>query len=194
MALKALFLNCTLKKSPETSHTQALIDKVADLMEPMDVECETVRLVDYKIAFGTESDMGDGDEWPKIYDKIKAADILVPSMPIWMGARSSLCQLMAERLDGSYRDLDPEHGAVPPLQQGRRGDRDRERGRRARLLRDHSLQLHPLRLHGPTERRTATGSGMPDRGPATSTRARAISIRIGRLAFWRAAASGWPGC
>ena len=57
MDLKALFLNCTLKKSPETSHTQALIDKVAGLMEPMGVECETVRLVDYKIAFGVESDM-----------------------------------------------------------------------------------------------------------------------------------------
>jgi len=113
LALKALFLNCTLKKSPETSNTQALIDKVADLMAPMDVECETVRLVDYKIAPGIESDMGDGDEWPKIYDKIKAADILVPSMPVWMGVRSSQCQLMAERLDGSYRDLDPKTGQYP---------------------------------------------------------------------------------
>ena len=27
MALSALFLNCTLKKSPEVSNTQALIDK-----------------------------------------------------------------------------------------------------------------------------------------------------------------------
>ena len=77
MELKALFLNCTLKKSPEISNTQALIDKVAALMTPMGVECETVRLVDYKIAFGIESDMGDGDEWPKIYQKIKEADILV---------------------------------------------------------------------------------------------------------------------
>jgi multimeric flavodoxin WrbA len=119
MALKALFLNCTLKKSPETSNTQALIDKVTELMGErdvvgtVDVECETVRLTDYKIAFGTESDMGDGDEWPKIYDKIKAADILVPSMPVWMGVRSSLCQIMDERLDGSYRDLDPDTGQYP---------------------------------------------------------------------------------
>jgi multimeric flavodoxin WrbA len=113
MTLKALFLNCTLKKSPETSNTEALIDKVAALMMAMDVECETVRLVDYNIAFGTESDMGDGDEWPIIYDKIKAADILVPSMPVWMGVRSSPCQMMAERLDGSYRNIDPNTGQYP---------------------------------------------------------------------------------
>lgn len=113
MALKALFLNCTLKKSPETSNTQALIDKVAGLMTPMGVECETVRLVDYNIAYGTASDMGEGDEWPAIYEKIKAADILVPSMPIWMGVRSSLCQVLVERLDGSYSDIDSESGQYP---------------------------------------------------------------------------------
>ena len=113
MSLKALFLNCTLKKSPAVSNTQALIDVVAGLMKPMGVECETVRLVDYNIAYGIESDMGDGDEWPAIYSKIKDADILVPSMPIWMGVRSSPCQVMCERLDGSYRDLDPDTGQYP---------------------------------------------------------------------------------
>lgn len=100
MTLKALFLNCTLKKSPETSNTQALIDKVAGLMEPLGVDHETVRLVDYNIEPGTASDMGHGDEWPLIYDKIKEADILIPSMPIWMGVRSSEAQKMCERLDG----------------------------------------------------------------------------------------------
>ena len=111
--LKALFLNCTLKKSPEVSNTDALIKVVADLMTAMDVECETVRLADYNIAYGTDSDMGDGDEWPTIYEKIKAADILVPSMPIWMGVRSSPCQLMCERLDGSYRDMNAKTGQYP---------------------------------------------------------------------------------
>ena len=111
--LTALFLNCTLKKSPEVSNTDALIKVVADLMTAMDVECETVRLADYNIAYGTESDMGDGDEWPTIYEKIKAADILVPSMPIWMGVRSSPCQLMCERLDGCYRDMNDETGQYP---------------------------------------------------------------------------------
>jgi multimeric flavodoxin WrbA len=113
MTLKALFLNCTLKKSPGASNTQALIDKVAALMEPLGVEHETIRLVDYNIAAGTASDMGPGDQWPQIYDKIKQADILIPSMPIWMGARSSQCQMMCERLDGSYDDMDPETGQYP---------------------------------------------------------------------------------
>jgi hypothetical protein len=45
MTIKTLFLNCTLKKSPAISNTDALIDKVKLLMEKMDVECETVRLV-----------------------------------------------------------------------------------------------------------------------------------------------------
>jgi multimeric flavodoxin WrbA len=113
MTLKALFLNCTLKKSPETSNTEALIDKVGGLMQPLGVDYETVRLVDYNIVPGTESDMGEGDQWPLIYDKIKEADILIPSMPIWMGVRSSEAQKMCERLDGSYRDMDPTTGQYP---------------------------------------------------------------------------------
>ena len=191
MDLNALFLNCTLKKSPETSHTQALIDKVAGLMEPMGVECETVRLVDYKIAFGTESDMGDGDEWPTIYDKIKTADILVPSMPIWMGARSSLCQLMAERLDGSYRDLDPNTGQYPLYNKVVgvivTGNEDGAHDCCA-------TTLYNFTHYGCTVPPNATGSVMQARGPATSTRARATSIRIARRAFWQAAVSGWHAC
>ena len=33
--LKALFLNCTLKKSPERSHTQGLIDISTAIMEKL---------------------------------------------------------------------------------------------------------------------------------------------------------------
>jgi hypothetical protein len=119
--LKALFLNCTLKKSPDVSNTQVLIDKVADLMRPQGVECETVRLADYKIPFGVESDMGDGDEWPKIYEKIKAADILVPSMPIWRGGSGSSlyephgaiscqrCRMDGPNVEGAWPDPDESH-------------------------------------------------------------------------------------
>jgi len=82
-------------------------------MKEQSVDCETVRLVDYNIAPGNSSDMGDGDQWPIMYDKIKKADILVPSMPVWMGVRSSQCQIMCERLDGSYQDVDPKTGQYP---------------------------------------------------------------------------------
>ena len=113
MKLKAVFLNCTLKKSPDPSHTRALIDKVVRLMEPLDVESEIIRVVDYNIPFGVASDMGKGDQWPEIYNKLKAADIIVIGMPIWFGVRSSVAQLVIERLDGSYNDGHPENGQFP---------------------------------------------------------------------------------
>ena len=50
--LKAIFLNCTLKKSPELSHTQGLIDISKAIMEKNGVSVEDLRPVDYNIAFG----------------------------------------------------------------------------------------------------------------------------------------------
>jgi multimeric flavodoxin WrbA len=102
--LRAVLLNCTLKKSPERSHTQGLLDIVIGHMEGLGVECETVRVVDHAIPFGVSSDMGEGDEWPGILEKILAADILVIGTPIWFGVRASVAQLVIERLDGTYQD------------------------------------------------------------------------------------------
>jgi len=113
MSFKAVIMNCTLKKSPAVSHTDALIEKVVGLMAPLGVESEVVRIVDYNIPFGVDSDMGDGDEWPLIYDKLKAADIVILGTPIWMGVRSAVAQLVIERLDGSYSDGDPQTGQFP---------------------------------------------------------------------------------
>jgi multimeric flavodoxin WrbA len=102
MNLKAVLLNCTLKKSPEVSNTQALMDRVIGILESLDVECESIRVVDHNIPFGVESDMGEGDDWPGILDKILASDILIIGTPIWFGVRGSVCQLIVERLDGTY--------------------------------------------------------------------------------------------
>jgi multimeric flavodoxin WrbA len=113
MPLKAVFLNCTLKKSPAVSHTEALIRKVVDLMAPLGVESEVIRPVDHNIPFGVSSYEGEGDEWPPILDKLKAADIVVIGMPIWFGVRSSVAQLVIERLDGTYDEGDPETGQFP---------------------------------------------------------------------------------
>jgi len=113
MAIKALFLNCTLKKSPQTSNTRALIDKAADLFRELGVESEVIRVVDHKVAFGVSSDEGEGDEWPIILEKVKACDILVIASPIWFGVRSSVCQMVLERLDGTYADGDPVTGQYP---------------------------------------------------------------------------------
>jgi multimeric flavodoxin WrbA len=113
MTLKALFLNCTLKRSPETSNTQALIDKVIALLAELDVDSETIRVTDYALKFGVSSDEGEGDEWPVILDRIKECDILVIAMPIWFGVRSSVAQLVLERLDGTYAEGDPQTGQYP---------------------------------------------------------------------------------
>jgi multimeric flavodoxin WrbA len=110
--LTALGLNCTLKKSPETSNTEALMSRVMDLMSDHGAETEILRPVDYEIPFGVTSDEGDGDEWPQILEKIKAADILLMGMSIWFGVRSSVMQMVIERLDGTYDEIN-ENGQYP---------------------------------------------------------------------------------
>lgn len=113
MGLKAIFLNCTLKTSPEVSNTRVLIDKAVSLFRELDVESEVVRVADYNVKFGVSSDEGDGDEWPLILDKILQSDIIVIGSPIWFGVRSSVAQMVLERLDGTYEDGDPVTGQFP---------------------------------------------------------------------------------
>ena len=110
--LKAVFLNCTLKKSPEVSNTEALCRQVIGWFDQMDVDSEIVRVVDYNVKFGVTSDEGDGDEWPLILEKVKAADIIVMASSIWFGVRSSVCQMVIERLDGTYAERN-EVGQYP---------------------------------------------------------------------------------
>ncbi|MFO7677381.1 MAG: flavodoxin family protein [Thermoplasmatota archaeon] len=114
MALKALFLNCTPKKSPRISHTRALCDDVAKVYsEEHNVSCEIIRVVDYAVLPGIKSDMGDGDQWPQILKKIKSADILIVATPIWIGNISSIAQRVFERLEGTYSEGDPTNGQYP---------------------------------------------------------------------------------
>jgi multimeric flavodoxin WrbA len=100
--LKALFLNCTLKKSPELSHTQGLIDISQAIMEANGVQTELLRPVDYDLAFGVYGDMTEHgwkkDDWPKLYKKVQAANILVIGSAIWLGEKTSVCTQVIERL------------------------------------------------------------------------------------------------
>jgi multimeric flavodoxin WrbA len=109
----AVALNCTLKPSPATSNTGALLQKVLDLMAPLGVSHELIRVVDHEVKFGVSNDEGDGDAWPGILEKVKAADILVVGTPIWFGARSSVCQLVMERLDATLSDTTNDLGHYP---------------------------------------------------------------------------------
>lgn len=107
--LKALFLNCTLKKTPELSHTEGLIRMSRAIMEKNGVAVEVLRPVDHDIASGVYPDMTeqgwDADDWPAVYEKVKAADILVITSPIWLGEKSSVCTQVIERLYSSSGDL-----------------------------------------------------------------------------------------
>lgn len=102
--LRALFLNCTLKRSPETSPTEALLSVSREIMERNSVTTETIRLVDHRIASGVYPDMTargwEFDEWPTIHAKVMAADILILASPIWLGEKSSICTQAIERLYG----------------------------------------------------------------------------------------------
>ena len=107
-----MLLNCTIKKSPAVSNTEALMDKVIEHLDAQGVECEKVRVVDHNIPFGVSSDEGPGDKWPPILEKLLAADIIIIGTPIWFGVRSSVCQLVIERLDGTYNTTNV-HGQYP---------------------------------------------------------------------------------
>jgi multimeric flavodoxin WrbA len=108
--MKVLFLNCTLKKSPETSNTEAFIKNAAKIFKELDVESEIVRVVDHHVSFGVTSDEGNNDEWPLILEKVKQADMLVIATPLWRGDRGSVAKMVAERLDGVMSEGTAENG------------------------------------------------------------------------------------
>ncbi len=104
--LKALVLNCTIKYSPEESNTEALAQRVIDRLREVheNLEVEMLRVTDYDVKFGGASnDMGNGDEWPIILEKVKSCDIFIMAMPVWMGVRCSVGQMVIERLDGTTK-------------------------------------------------------------------------------------------
>jgi multimeric flavodoxin WrbA len=110
--LKAVFINCTLKRSPEESNTQGLMDISMEIMRRNGVDVENIRAVDHPIANGVYEDMTEHgweeDAWPAIQDKVMAANILVLGSPIWLGEKSSVCTKVIERLYGFSGNLNDE--------------------------------------------------------------------------------------
>jgi multimeric flavodoxin WrbA len=103
--LRAVFVNCTLKRSPEVSNTQGLAAGSIEIMERHGVAVEVIRAADHQIATGVYPDMtehGAGeDDWPELFARVLAADILVLLSPIWLGEKSSVCTRVIERLYGN---------------------------------------------------------------------------------------------
>ena len=110
--LRAMFINCTLKRSPERSHTQGLADVSIEIMGRQGVTVEAVRPVDHDIATGVWPDMTEHgwehDDWPAIFERVMACDILVLCTPIWLGEKSSVCTQVIERLYGDSHLLNEQ--------------------------------------------------------------------------------------
>jgi multimeric flavodoxin WrbA len=110
--LRALFINCTLKRSPEQSHTAGLAEISMEIMRRQGVTVESLRAVDHQIATGVWPDMREhgwaADDWPEIFDMVMSAHILVLCTPIWLGEKSSVCTQIVERLYGNSHLLNDE--------------------------------------------------------------------------------------
>ncbi len=100
--LRAVVVNTTLKRSPELSHTQGLLDRSIALLRANGVEVDAFRLVDHEVAPGVYPDMREQgwrfDDWPALWPRIAAADILIIGSPIWLGEQSSVTRRLIERL------------------------------------------------------------------------------------------------
>jgi multimeric flavodoxin WrbA len=106
--VRAVVLNCTLKKSPEPSNTQMLTDHVLTSLRERGVESTTFRLADLSVPPGVESDLGEGDDWPRVREAILGAEILVMASPTWVGHPSSFAQRALERMDAMISETDDD--------------------------------------------------------------------------------------
>lgn len=101
-SLKVVYINCTLKKSPEKSHTESLIEVSKAIMAKENVKIDEIRLIDHQVASGIYPDMTEHgwstDEWPVLSKRVLDADILIVGTPIWLGEKSSEAQKLIERL------------------------------------------------------------------------------------------------
>ncbi|MEW2347109.1 NAD(P)H-dependent oxidoreductase [Streptomyces sp. NPDC006684] len=106
--MRALGLVCTLNPSPKRSSSHLLAEQVMTELAGLGVETEVVRISDHDVRPGVGLDMGEGDAWPALREKVLAADILLLATPIWLGHPSSLCQRVLERLDAELSETDDQ--------------------------------------------------------------------------------------
>jgi multimeric flavodoxin WrbA len=100
--LRALYINTSLKKRPSDSHTALLLTASSKIMQSQGVDIEHLYLLDHQVPPGVYPDMTehgwDRDDWPRLWEKVQAADILVIGTPLWLGEESSVCRVLIERL------------------------------------------------------------------------------------------------
>ncbi len=107
-ALTAFALNCSLRdlRSDDPSSTDRIVNDLLDAMRPHGVEGQIERVADHDVRPGVLSDMGAGDDWPALRERILAADIFILGTPIWLGHPSSVARRVLERLDAFLSETD----------------------------------------------------------------------------------------
>ncbi|MGV9455516.1 flavodoxin family protein [Streptomyces sp. NPDC003635] len=107
--MKALVINCTLKRSPEPSNTEALAQVVVEGLTKEGVAVDVVRAVDLTIEPGVTTEaVREGDDWPGVHARLMDAGILVVASPTWLGRPSSVAQRVLERMDALLSETDDE--------------------------------------------------------------------------------------
>lgn len=100
--LRALFINTSLQRKADESHTRLLLNASAGIMKKNGVAVEHVHLAAHDIPPGVYPDMTEHgwpvDEWAAIWEKVIAAEILIVGTPLWLGEESSICRILIERL------------------------------------------------------------------------------------------------
>ncbi|MEQ5786418.1 NAD(P)H-dependent oxidoreductase [Erythrobacter sp. NFXS35] len=119
MPLTACAINCSLAASDSReSSTDGMIGVLRNAFAEHDVRVsDAIRIADHNVKPGVTSDEGEGDDWPKIRERILAADILVFGTPIWLGQVSSVAKRVLERMDAFLSETDgagrmPSYGKV----------------------------------------------------------------------------------
>jgi multimeric flavodoxin WrbA len=105
-SLTAVALVCTLKPSPADSSSELMASQLLAELSKLGVPGTSLRVVDFDVRPGVETDMGGGDQWPSIRSRILAADILVLVTPTWMGHPASVANQVLERLDAELGETD----------------------------------------------------------------------------------------
>lgn len=110
--LTAIITVCTLTPSPADSSSDLLAQHIRQELSKHGVSSEILRIVDHNVLPGIGADMGDGDAWPTIRDKILEADIFVMTTPIWLGHPASIAQRVLERLNSESSTTDQQERPV----------------------------------------------------------------------------------
>lgn len=114
--LRALFINTSLKKTPDESHTRLLLNASAAMMEKHGVSVDFIHFAEHNVPPGVYPDMREHgwaeDEWPDIWPKVMTADILIVGTPLWLGEESSICRVLIERLYAMSGELNDKGQSI----------------------------------------------------------------------------------